>query len=510
MIAVAEPSSPRVLAYAQPPRRNALPTPPQWVCAECGKSEQGRTTGGGVEVPYGWRETTGGKLVCGKRCLRRSWLQIKRFDPEVLADVNALLFDAAKVKALRMLDSLKAKAAELDASEVSHVRRDQRLLLRMGWYERRIEGLWDCCNKVETCAQQTRVLRCQDCGTAWEMPELCEQALLCAVCRDIENNERRQRLEEELEAAEQQARPHWRRRFLTVTVPHHGSLEERLRLAVGARPTFARSVRDWLRTLGDEWHWWSALECTKGDDGEGHPHWHTLAIGPFLPDVLVAAWWARAVRARGGSVERRPLRAALDRLARMYVPDYRTEATAELVALAELPWSVRGEKGPRRRRGEAALDYVIRRVRWARGSDARPRSLAKIFGALGMAIPVLPDELYDSATLPHLVIDLRADDGRPIRELIKYTIKSIDMPARLIARFVAALKVLGCRTFQSSMGNGVSRAGDGCPAVHGGQRCGSKRLKIERPNTPNHEKLARLARYLAGTPPDWLAQRVEN
>lgn len=491
------------------PRAKALIV--TWRCAACGMIGDAPLE----SPPPGWTWVTDQHLACSERCAWSLHREINRYDPEVLEQVRGLLECAALVLAQRMLGSLQKRAAELDEAGAERPKRDRLLLLRMGWYERRIDGLWETCDDVEVCGQRPQILRCMDCGYAWVGVERCTEGLLCNICRDAEIKERRARLEEQLKIVEAEARPYWRRKFLTTTVPHAGTLEQRVQWGTSARVAFARTVRDYLREKGEAWHWWAALECTEGDDDEGHVHWHWLVVGPFLPDPLLATWWARALRSRGCPITYRPLTEAIDRIVTLCPPRFRAEGEAELVRLAEIPWSVPGASAPRRERGELAGDYIVRRAAWAAaaGDAAKRIPLAKVYGRLRAERPrELPRAVLDVATLPHAVVDIRTDDGRPVIELVKYTIKAQTMRAPVIARFVAVLKALRARTFQSSAGDGLERTGEGCPNMIGGKlvdgvmqgqtRCGSKRIRIERPQYEPAEKLARLSRYLSGELPE--------
>lgn len=111
-------------------------------------------------------------------------------------------------------------------------------------------------------------------------------------------------------------------RFITLTVPHVGTTEERIEWQFGAWPKFLKKWNEWHRELlGHELvtldrttetregqkvrtrlvlpafefcqhaRFW---ECTEGDDGQGHNHFHVWAFGPFVPQALLERWWREA------------------------------------------------------------------------------------------------------------------------------------------------------------------------------------------------------------------------
>jgi hypothetical protein len=47
------------------------------------------------------------------------------------------------------------------------------------------------------------------------------------------------------------------------------------------------------------------FEWTQGDDGQGHPHFHVWAFGPYVPHGLIELWWREAwCEVSGNELER--------------------------------------------------------------------------------------------------------------------------------------------------------------------------------------------------------------
>jgi hypothetical protein len=140
-------------------------------------------------------------------------------------------------------------------------------------------------------------------------------------------------------------------RLVTLTAPHVGTAVERVRWMFKAWPFFLRAWNVYIRgqlgaaectdgaKRGDgnltaipfdrdgqpigtgQWlgpnrgreerclvralcHEVRVFEWTKGGDGQGHPHFHIWAFGPFMPQELLKEWWREAwERASGRSVE---------------------------------------------------------------------------------------------------------------------------------------------------------------------------------------------------------------
>lgn len=140
-------------------------------------------------------------------------------------------------------------------------------------------------------------------------------------------------------------------RLVTLTAPHVGTAVERVRWLFKAWPFFLKLWNGYIREqLGDaectdgakrgdgnltavpidrdgqpigtgQWlgknsgremrclvralcHEVRVFEWTKGSDGQGHPHFHVWAFGPYMPHELVKEWWRQAwERASGRAVE---------------------------------------------------------------------------------------------------------------------------------------------------------------------------------------------------------------
>ena len=131
-------------------------------------------------------------------------------------------------------------------------------------------------------------------------------------------------------------------RLVTLTAPHVGTAVERVKWLFKAWPRFLRAWNGYIRDqLGEtectvgakrgdgnlttlpfdrdgqpigtgQWvgpgkddrearclvralcHETRVFEWTKGDDGNGHPHFHLWAFGPFMPQELIESWWREA------------------------------------------------------------------------------------------------------------------------------------------------------------------------------------------------------------------------
>lgn len=453
-------------------------------------------------------------------------------DPNVLAELEPRLEGMARALCRKMQKSL-VKAEEKGANRA-------KLLLRMGWYESRIQGLLTLVSRVETCGEVERVFACQaaGCGHKWTAPEWCDQPLLCRICRAIDLKKRRGRMGDDLAVAERggeecpacrriwpwgQAKPclcdarprftgavpkHWRRRFVTLTVPHEGGLEDRIRWACVGRARFFRRLRDWMREQGEDPPvWWTALETTGGNDRLGHVHQHAIVLSPWISDVAVGVLWGRELERLGCPVLERELGPRLDRLLAVSWRKAADPAVSLVLREARIPWTVAGQSAPGRRKGEGALDYLERRAVWAslaRDSvEVRRRKIVDVLGSFARhgdetAIferfirgPGVAHRLGRIATVPHAIVDVRVSRAdSDVFELVKYLVKDWDTP-ELQARFVACLKENGWRRFQSSIGVRRPAAGEGCPS------CGSCDIRVEKQNDVDEdERFLRLGHYL--------------
>jgi hypothetical protein len=399
-------------------------------------------------------------------------------------------------------------------------RRSGKLLLRSEWYERRIDGFGDLSADVHACGQSVRWIRCleADCGAIWCVPEWCDESIACPDCRARKLVTDRQEVSDELARAEAAlVGSAFRRRFLVLTVPAVGQLEDRMVVAQRARPIWTAEIARYLRELGHERHavrhletgetesvagwWWHArLEVTEGADHEGHWHWNVLALSPWLPHALVSVVWGQAIERAGSKALRRPLAEVLDELGKPRgrpesrearrsrevhrARGYDDPAVARIGAATEIPWLGNG-RPPRRRVGEAAIDYVARRVEWAIGAGGtRSRRLGwiarKLSGLSGAIrdwdwLRGLADQLGQAAAVPWAItwIELsRGDGARAVKELVKYAVKDVEhgrpIAPSFMARVVVATKIRRLRWAASSLPAAERKEppGDGCPCCH--------------------------------------------
>jgi hypothetical protein len=459
-----------------------------------------------------------------------------------------------QVSGLRQLDE------RLREREVPHHRAASRMLRLYAWHQARIAALLDTEAQVASCMSGTltRTLRCLDpsCGHTWQIPWWCERPMLCPRCRSRDQSRRRAAVSDQVMAALDGAPMTHRARMLTITVPHVGDVEERLALAFAVRSLVVGDLRRWGRATwrGRRWvdHWWSSMEQTSGDDGLGHPHWHTIVVSGYLPEPVVATILGSALLRAAPShlrervdaaLHREPLAQAIDWLdEHCAVGSARTRVRARSIALllthARIPWTIERTtdadttrpRPPRRRDDESIEHYVARRAEWARSAadggaavTVRHRALGRVLAdyesgwapgpwrstAEWLASDSGADVLTMIASAAHLrygvcSVDMRSDRSptESVNELIKYTIKDQGDDAAspaLIAR--TYLWCRGRRTYQSSMGSSLPRErGDGCPA------CSGTWIRAERAGTHTLDDVRRVlgrgAGYMFGVAPE--------
>lgn len=222
-------------------------------------------------------------------------------------------------------------------------------------------------------------------------------------------------------------------RLVTLTAPHVGTAEERVRWAFEAwtpflkrwnayindcfsyrifrknpftrrmklerHPVLCEGSRDREPLRNDDGqgvpvrelcHEARFFEWTQGDDGEGHPHFHLWAFGPYMPQPLIELWWREAwceasghdidrivvdVRAvKGDEVEVRDAngRPVVDAEGR----PKKARIDHELIKYLTKEWEA----------GEHASPEVFARL-WAELSPRRARQTSRGFGA--WALPIL-------------------------------------------------------------------------------------------------------------------------
>jgi hypothetical protein len=211
------------------------------------------------------------------------------------------------------------------------------------WHETRAAGAMkrfdtvrDCCNRA-----LWRELPCDHQEDKHRKVKLgCADWRACVHCRGKRARRYRARFRaargralEKYRFARQGGR--WSEKFFTATVPHVGTIEDRMSALKSAWPKFQRMLKSHLacdigiprNMLGYDWI--NVMETTLGDDEHGHPHLHVWLILPFVHHAMLRLFWARALperfqaalpmkpveevieEARGGDRGRRQLRAWL-------------------------------------------------------------------------------------------------------------------------------------------------------------------------------------------------------
>lgn len=346
-----------------------------------------------------------------------------------------------------------------------------RLILRWQWHRSRSESVRSLVLAAEICGETQTLLGCGGCGHQWAVPDWCDHPLVCELCRGRVMVARRARLTEALERAKKAAPASWRARMVTLTVPHHGTVDARILRARRARARWCRRLREYGAGRA---YWAATLEITAGDDRRGHVHWHLIEIGPYLPRALASAWWGAALAADGGAPMWRPFAGVADESATLAeaaraagLPSELAhlrlgDELSELTRLARIWWSRPGEHAPRRAPGETAPEYVARRSSWARGGVRRTvRQVARWCRCE-------PGVVADYAELPWAIADVRSTSTTTVEELVKYTVKDANMPPALRADIVAAIVRHHVRAYVTSLELSAARDRTGCPSCHEG------------------------------------------
>jgi len=186
------------------------------------------------------------------------------------------------------------------------------------WHAARARGLELWRARLQNCGQEFHSLRL-DCGTCGHVRHLslgCGVEALCAVCRDRRARQWRKEFERGREllekvTAEQGLANGYRSirgRFVTLTAPDVGALEERIALRALAWRKFSRRLSRWtlegihaIATQRAGWfteeqlrrlcHYVRVEEWTPGRDHHGHPHFHIWYHGPWLSADEVHDGW---------------------------------------------------------------------------------------------------------------------------------------------------------------------------------------------------------------------------
>lgn len=346
----------------------------------------------------------------------------------------------------RMLDGAPRSVAEYDAK----------------WWRSRAEGQRDKFERIEGCGRDKEVIvQCAACGCRHEHPVTCACDTLCRTCRGKRAARERRRFLDAtklrlseirvqklqyratVDPARGQRGP-WKPKMLTLTVPHVGTLEQRIDRAWKAFPIFMRRLRKYI-------------DAPRGAIK------HELAVVK------------RQLRSNLGGVRRQVRvelramndpnmnRARLGREADSRVELYRAELEARLVQLhADL------------RAADSSRDLLFRRAfEWTMTNDPDghphwhtyllspyiPQSdLAELWRAAVLAVDVIEAQVPRSEKCPSgVVVDIRRQTGgkKGAAELIKYMTKDLlpdgsRVPPEVMARVYSSLG--GRRRTQSSRG----------------------------------------------------------
>lgn len=311
-----------------------------------------------------------------------------------------------------------------------------RVVMRAAQNVAKLEATAD---RLEDCGKhQIGAVRCGECKfEARPIFDECHEPLLCHACQVAEVIERRRLVETEIATVREKKGDYARdARMVTLPVPHEDQLEQRLTVAFRARHRWTLAMDAYIRSVrpGAEWWWWASLEVVRGDDDEGHVHWHLAELGEWLPQPLIAVEWGAALMSCGVETAAmwRPLGAVLEGLDQVAGnPRTRRAARDQIIGQARVPWAVPGERAPRREKGEPLIDYVHRRACWALELEqgerrARRRRLSGIVSRYGDSTEVDPTDnrLVDVIDVPWAVVDARRLSS--VDELVKYTVKPED------------------------------------------------------------------------------------
>jgi hypothetical protein len=285
---------------------------------------------------------------------RRAWT--------VEVEATTALYRERRACALEARGRALARERRLRWVRDGYVARDERGKARRhepaetAWHSVRARGKRTLFRRVEECRKEGRKIRltCRGCSKESSVPIGCAVPLFCAACRSrtaqiVRADFARKRAGLTGAAGRAGLTSRFRRRalggrfgerLLTLTVPHEGGPEDRLRLVGAAWSRFWRLLSDRLRpglaalrsgiathdpvtgeadvrrvkrgkkasraresgalrpdelSLWDLVSYWWVREWTPGDDGLGHPHLHVWLFSPFVRQELVQELWARSL-----------------------------------------------------------------------------------------------------------------------------------------------------------------------------------------------------------------------
>jgi hypothetical protein len=182
------------------------------------------------------------------------------------------------------------------------------------WHADRADAQRDRWSKLNACGSQQVTTRCDCKGHKPVSTAIhCDHWRLCVHCRGRRKRKYQarftlgrelilKRLHAYTNRRTRRREGRWSEKMITLTVPHSGSPSRDIAELRRAMPYLWRSLgRYFQRRGGDAWthdDWrkvgfWRSLEATASDGG--HAHYHVWLCCPFVPQRLLAHWWARAL-----------------------------------------------------------------------------------------------------------------------------------------------------------------------------------------------------------------------
>jgi len=278
-----------------------------------------------------------------------------------------------------------------------------------GWHYQRAMATLDRFNKLTECDQLARTVCCE-CGDYPTRTAVlhCDHWRLCLACRGRRAKRYRARFERGRSSMLKryhrelcQVSGRWSEKFGTFTIPHSGGVGRDVAELHHAWPLVRGSLGRYLTRKGiPKWRnvpYWRSLEVTASDNG--HAHYHVWMLAPFIPRILLAHWWGRALS-----------------------PSYRAKLPRILLsdALAQSPkrdWAELRRAAIVEPQFEAYVRSQRRRATRARATYGRDTMEARNITAEVHAL------VSDASYLYAPVIDVRACDDDTGTELVKYIVK---------------------------------------------------------------------------------------
>ena len=170
------------------------------------------------------------------------------------------------------------------------------------WYWQRAEGQGRRFERLMECGRVREVVTtCGACGDVKRKPLTCRHHRICAECRGRRVRQGQARIartmERYLDAARNKLPHDWTTKFLTLTLPHLGSIEHDVDVLTSSFNSFWKRLREHLavdRGIKRKMPWLRVLETTT-KTGTGHAHLHVLLTSPFVPVPVLSFLWAKSL-----------------------------------------------------------------------------------------------------------------------------------------------------------------------------------------------------------------------